>query len=243
MKNRHHAFTLIELLVVIAIIAILMALLMPSLANAREQAKKVKCASNLRQIGLAIHMYAQENNGTIPISQQSWLTGQTATISWRDDPFMIRLYPYMNVVDPNTIPGLSTSSVAYLTAWRRACFMGAFQCPSKNDFDYQLDASHNDVPWYSYSMNTFSYREDGINTLSGNTTMLVYYQKLNNLLPNFLLISEAHIGLPSLRSSGYLYYVPYYVPYHGSGHNMLFPGGDVQYVPYQGVTTGLKLKR
>ena len=56
-------FTLVELLVVVAIIALLMAILLPSLAAAREQAKTLQCASNLRQIGLANMSYASEWNG------------------------------------------------------------------------------------------------------------------------------------------------------------------------------------
>ncbi len=60
------AFTLIELLVVIAVIAILAALLLPSLASAREKGWQAACLSNLRQIGLAIHAYAGDNDGKIP---------------------------------------------------------------------------------------------------------------------------------------------------------------------------------
>jgi len=66
MTRNRHAFTLIELLVVIAIIAILAAILFPVLARTRESARKTTCASNLRQLGLAAHMYAQDNDEFLP---------------------------------------------------------------------------------------------------------------------------------------------------------------------------------
>jgi prepilin-type N-terminal cleavage/methylation domain-containing protein len=64
--NTNRAFTLIELLVTIAIIAILASLLLPGLALAKEQAKRISCVSNLRQLQLAVTMYGDEHKDWLP---------------------------------------------------------------------------------------------------------------------------------------------------------------------------------
>ncbi|MCM8759064.1 MAG: DUF1559 domain-containing protein [Candidatus Omnitrophica bacterium] len=66
MKKKKNGFTLIELLVVIAIIAILAAMLLPVLERARAQARMSVCLANLKQIGLAVHLYVEDNDGYFP---------------------------------------------------------------------------------------------------------------------------------------------------------------------------------
>lgn len=76
MKKRRGAFTLIELLVVIGVIAVLIAILLPALQQAREAAKRTVCSSNLRQVFLGFEMYRNANNGHIPLrkldGEQFW---------------------------------------------------------------------------------------------------------------------------------------------------------------------------
>jgi len=64
--RKRQGFTLIELLVVIAIIALLMAILMPALQRVKKQARSVYCLNSLKQIGVAMTMYADDNGGFIP---------------------------------------------------------------------------------------------------------------------------------------------------------------------------------
>src|SRR2546430_13486093 len=78
-KSKREAFTLVELLVVIGIIAVLISILLPTLGKARAAAQTVACASNARQIALAIKLFAQEHRGYMPtVSDKDW--------AWQRDP-------------------------------------------------------------------------------------------------------------------------------------------------------------
>ena len=78
MRSRDKGLTLVELLVVIAIIAVLVALLLPVLFSAKARAKRSACLNDLKQIGLAIHMYAGDNGDVLPN------TGQLTFVTYRD---------------------------------------------------------------------------------------------------------------------------------------------------------------
>jgi prepilin-type N-terminal cleavage/methylation domain-containing protein/prepilin-type processing-associated H-X9-DG protein len=80
---KRQAFTLIELLVVIAVIAILMAILMPALNLARDQGRRIKCAGNLRSLGIANCLYAANNDDwAVPCQFEGVVNGIRAMILW-----------------------------------------------------------------------------------------------------------------------------------------------------------------
>src|SRR5579871_5734 len=108
-------FTLIELLVVIAIIAILAAILFPVFAQAREQARKTSCLSNVKEIGLGNEMYVQDYDETFEIA---WgVTGTGTNGTWVD-----AIMPYIKNGQVNENGGVS---------WNKS--NGIFHCPSDTE--------------------------------------------------------------------------------------------------------------
>jgi prepilin-type N-terminal cleavage/methylation domain-containing protein/prepilin-type processing-associated H-X9-DG protein len=111
------AFTLIELLVVMAVIAILAALLLPALSQARESARATRCASNLRQLALAVQLYVHEMEDRLP---NVW---ESSVGSGRDSGSNGWMY-FLNVGGPTRFDPSRGSLYAYAPNDK------AFECPS-----------------------------------------------------------------------------------------------------------------
>jgi prepilin-type N-terminal cleavage/methylation domain-containing protein/prepilin-type processing-associated H-X9-DG protein len=108
----NNAFTLVELLVVISIIALLLAILMPTLNKVRLQAQKVACTSQMRQIGLAFVLYGSQNNDRFPSFDKDMKTS-TAYDNW-----CLMISPMLGGVIPDAALGKAVKN------------SGVFQCPS-----------------------------------------------------------------------------------------------------------------
>lgn len=91
MKRKLYAFTLIELLVVVAVIGILAGLLLPTFASAKTRARQTKCASNLRQLGIGMLMYADDFQGKLPGTMHDSVLVESSWIH--------SLKPYLGQVD------------------------------------------------------------------------------------------------------------------------------------------------
>jgi general secretion pathway protein G len=116
-----HGFTLIELLTVIAIIAVLAGLLFPVFATARGKAREISCVSNLRQIGLAIRMYTQDNDELYP-----WAVDPTDKYTpqiWDQYPGFQQQIPYM--------PFLHEALQGYIRSRE------LFHCPADSGYDIE----------------------------------------------------------------------------------------------------------
>ena len=109
-----NGFTLIELLVVIAIIALLMAILMPALSKARDQARTISCRSNLRQYGMAIRMYLDDNEQYFPDAGR-WLRSDSHSYVRKGEQPNGVFWSYVKSLDVHLCPKFN--SLAKDTKW------------------------------------------------------------------------------------------------------------------------------
>jgi prepilin-type N-terminal cleavage/methylation domain-containing protein/prepilin-type processing-associated H-X9-DG protein len=114
MKTARTGFTLVELLVVIGIIALLVAVLLPTLARARQAANQAQCAANLRQWAIAVNEYAEQNQLWLPRRGQGKML--TQQLQWYDDWFNeLNLYlgqpTYQTLVSTGKMPQIGDHSI------------------------------------------------------------------------------------------------------------------------------------
>lgn len=143
-RSKIRGFTLVELLVVIGIIALLISILLPALNSARKAAAGVKCASNLRQIGLGLRLYAERYNDHLP---HLYITPQKD--EWGND---VGVFWWQRLMLEGDLPGYRTSAASVMI------------CPLDEDpYRPFLLPGEEDLALSSYGLNAWMTIREGVN--------------------------------------------------------------------------------
>lgn len=204
-RIHHTAFSLVELLTVIAVLAVLAGLLFPVFATARGKAREITCISNLRQIGLAIRMYAQDYDELYPWAVDA--TDKYTPVIWNAHPQWQVWIPFMPMLQDVLEPYMKSKEL--------------FHCPADTGYDVEdftgvpLDANPTSFARFGTSYNyrtEIAFRGAGEATFTNPTQLNVIFDAAG----------KWHGGLLVDRLR--------YNVLHGDGHVKNLSRGQVEYL-------------